>query len=635
LLAPDSPHKKLAMEVAGLLHSDKYFDAARHVRDWAAQFNPELKNSPCDTRPQATTFLHLLLHWLLNNNGQEEAAQLLWSPNQFTPEPKATRDVWDAFDNEDFILLMGAASQSKSFSVGVKLMLEWIRDPEFTTIKVLGPSEQHLEDNLFSHLVSLHRGSTIPLPGEIGKLFIGTDPRSRKGSITGVVIPIGKRAAGRLQGTKRINRPKAHPIHGPLSRMYIFLDEVSNIPTGIWSDIDNIMSNVAGEGDRGLKIIGAYNPSGSPGDEVGVRVEPQFGWPKFDMDVHFSWKSKRGWHVVRLDAAQSENVKLKRVIYPGLQSYEGFQQIIKNSGGTNSPGYYAMCRACYPPMGTVLSLITQGMINTVKATPVWYSRPRNVGGVDLALEGSDSAQFAHGEWGMATAMKYPPCLKHPTGHTVTFTDKSGRRQPRWVLHLKQIFPLPSADTVAMTAEVIRMARLLGVAPAWLCVDRTGNGQGVYDLLKHEWSEEIIGVNYSESPTETKIMEEDTDLPTALYDRIQTELWYALRKFIEFGYLKLASEVETEKLFMQLTGRLFRSSGKKSKIEAKADYKSRFQGKSPDEADSTTLLVHAVRVASGVTLGMDIDSTDHGEDDSDDWGGDDGPRISVENRFDDL
>lgn len=630
-----SPQKKLAIEVAKLLHSDKYFDAARLVRDWVADINPSVRNSPVDTKTQATTFLHLFLHWLLNNNGHEEAAQLLWSPTMFTPEPQAAKDVWEAFDTEQFTLLMGAASMSKSYSVGVKLLLEWIRDPEFTTVKLIGPSENHLEDNLFSHLVTLHRASSIPLPGEIGKLFIGLDPRSRKSSISGVVVPIGKKSSGRLQGGKRINRTKPHPVFGPTSRLLIFLDEVSNIPVGIWRDIDNVMANIQTKGDPGLKIIGAYNPTGTTGDDVGVRAEPPFGWQAFDMEKHFKWKSKRGWAVVRLDAAQSENVKIKRLVYPGLQSYEGFQTIIRNSGGTSSPGYYSMCRACYPPMGTVLSLIPQGLINSIKAIPTWYSKPRPVGGADLALEGTDSARFALGEWGLATALIFPPSLAHPTGHTVVFKDDKGRNQPRYLLYLKQIFLLPSGDTVAMTDSIIKLCRLTGVQPEWLAVDRTGNGQGVFDLLKHQWGL-CIGVNYSESPTERKIMVEDSDTPENLYDRIQSELWFALKKFIEFGYVKIAAEVETGELFPQLTGRLFRATGKTSKVESKVDYKSRNQGHSPDEADAFTLVTHAARIASGVTLGMDVDSTDFGPDDDfdDDWGSP-GPRISSENRFQDL
>src|SRR6185295_460299 len=142
-------------------------------------------------------------------------------------------------------------------------------------------------------------------PGSVGKLFIGIDTRARKGAITGVVIPLGKKAAGRIQGSKRTNRKKPHPKFGKLSRMFIFLDEIANIPVGVWKDIDNVIAS--GQGDDGLKIIGAFNPTNIH-DEVGLRVEPPQGWAHFDPDVDVDWTSTRGWRVVRLDAARCENV---------------------------------------------------------------------------------------------------------------------------------------------------------------------------------------------------------------------------------------------------------------------------------------------------------------------------------------
>lgn len=628
MLPADSPQKKLVNEVSALLHTEKPFDAARLVAEWVEKTSGAKVKSPV-TKEDAYSLLNILLHWCLNNKGMEEAAQMLWQPAEFNPEPEGTKRVWRAFDTQNFILLMGAGKQSKSFSIAVRLFLEWLRDPAFTTVKVLGPSEQHLEDNLFTHLVTLHRGSSIPLPGTVGKLFIGLDSRARKGSISGVVIPLGKKAAGRLQGVARVPRKTSHPVFGPLSRLYVFLDEIANIPPGVWRDVDNLLSNVSGDG---MKIIGAFNPT-EQNDPVGVRCEPPFGWPSFDPDAHFEWLSTRGWFVVRLDAAQSENVKQGRVIFPGLQSLEGFNQIIQNSGGTNSPGYWSMARGCFPPMGTVLSLIPQGMLNRFRAEFLWYENPRPCGGVDLALEGADTAKFAAGKWGLATGLKFPPSLAHPQGQTVMFKNSKGKAYPRYALQLEKIFLLPKGDTVAMKDEIVRLAKTLGIQPEWLAVDRTGNGQGVFDLLKYEWGVGVIGVNFSESPSETRIMVEDSDVAKELYDRIQSELWFALRKFIEFDYLKGLPGLETADLYPQLTGRLFRATGKSAKVEGKPDYRSRNQGKSPDDADAVTLLVHAARRASGVVPGMTPENTVGAEED--DYYEDDGPRCDVTNSFSHL
>jgi hypothetical protein len=626
-LPVDCEQRELVNNVSTLLHEEKLFEAARLVADWVGECAGKRVKQPSD-KAEAYQLLNILLHWLLDNNGMEEAAQMLWGPTQFDPRPNSTQRVWKAFDDHNFILLMGAASMSKSFSMAVRLFLEWIRDPEYTTIKVLGPSEQHLEDNLFSHLVTLHKGSTIPLPGTVGKLFIGMDSRSRKGSITGVVIPLGKKAAGRLQGVKRVPRKKAHPIFGKLSRMFVFLDEIANIPIGIWRDIDNILGSSSQEG---LKVIGAFNPT-DRSDPVGERCEPPFGWQSFDADKHHEWMSTRQWFVVRLDAALCENVVAGREIFAGLQTLEGFNRIISNNGGTNSANYWSMARGCFPPLGTIMSLIPTGMLNNFKGEFIWYEKPKPAGGVDLALEGSDTAKFAHGEWGLATGIKYPPSLQHPNGLTIMFKNAKGKAYPRYALQLKQIFLLPKGDTVAMKKSVQELAQRLGITPEWLAVDRTGNGAGVHDLLKFEWGIGCIGVNFSESAGDQKIMVEDSGTAKELYDRAQTELWFAAKKFLEFEYLKGVFGLETTELFLQLTGRLYEANGKMSKVEKKADYRSRHQGKSPDDAEAVTLLVCACRKASGVTLGMRSENTVGADEDDGDYYEDSGPRCDVTNSF---
>jgi len=626
MLPDNSPQKILAAKVTRLLTDERLFDAAKLVRDFSGL------STPVETKEQAYSLLGVLLHWLLNNDGLEEAAMMLWGPTQFDPRPESTQRVWKSFETHNNILLMGAGSMSKSFSMAIKLFLEWIRDPEYTTIKVLGPSEQHLEANLFTHLVQLHSNSRIPLPGQVGKLFIGLNPRERKSSISGVVIPLGKKAAGRLQGVKRSPRRKPHPIFGSLSRLFIFLDEISNIPAGIWRDIDNLLSNTNGDG---LKIVGAFNPT-DQNDPVGQRCEPPFGWASFDPDEHFEWLSTRGWYVVRLDAAQSENVKSGRVIYEGLQTLQGYNLIIQNSGGLNSPGYWAMARGCFPPTGTVMSVIAPGLLDRWKAEPIWYETPKPCGGVDLALEGGDSARFAKGLFGLASGVKLRPTLSKPEGETVYFKDGKGRTRPRHILFLEEIFMLPKLETVGMTDEVMRVARSAMIEPEWCCVDRTGNGAGVHDMLKHNWGGGgCRGVNFSEGARPTRIMAEDTGTAAELYDRIQTELWFAMRKFIEFGYFFCSPALDTSELAPQLTSRLFRMTGKKSKVEGKPEYKSRNQNKSPDSADGVSLLLNCIREASGFVPGMASENgTEPDADDREDFR-DNGVRVDVTNRFEDL
>ena len=635
MIDPNHPVSKLVKAVAVELHGDRYFEGAKLVAKWLSEVT-KCSVPRIDSKKEADAVLTTMLQWLLSNNGYEEAAELLWGRSLFDPRPESARRVWRSFENHNFILLMGAGSMSKSYSMGVRLMLEWIRDPQYTTIKVLGPSEEHLESNLFTHLVTLHRNATIPLPGEIGKLFIGLDPRERKSSITGVVIPLGKKAAGRLQGVKRINRKKPHPEFGPLSRMFVFLDEIANIPTGIWRDIDNVL---ASSSESGIKIIGAFNPTDQM-DEVGKRCEPAKTWQMFDPDSEedLEWTSPRGWRVVRLDAARCENVVQRKTVFPGLQTYEGFQMVIRNSGGVESPGYWSMARGCFPPTGTPLSIIPPGLLSELKAEFIWLETPTPCGAVDLALQGNDVAVYTKGSFGLATGVKLPPTIAYPDGRTVMFKNPEGRNSPRYALQADAQFKLPKGDTVAIKDEIIRISRQLGVRAEWLCVDSTGNGQGVYDLLRFEYGE-AIGLNFSQSASDTKVFVEDHDCAKELYDRAHSELWFAARKFIEFGLFKLMPGFPTDELYPQLTGRRYRMAGKRARVESKDAYQSRNQSRSPDEADSIMLLIHCARKASGVSFAMKSENT-IGKDDSDEYvyelgNWKHGVRIDVTNKFEDL
>lgn len=616
----------MAQEVIELVRLERKYEAAATFAAFCHVACPKDKPKVWDEQ------LLSLYHWLINNNGMEEAAQLLWSPKLFDFRPASTKAVWDLFDRANTGLIMGAASMSKSYTMAVRLFLEWTRDPASTTVRVIGPSSEHLQDNLFSHLVRLHEGASLPMPGEVGDLFIGLSRRNRISSIKGLVIPIGQnKKSGRLQGMKCFPRKTPHPKFGPMSRMFVFLDEIENVPEGIWSDIDNILSNVSADVRRGIKIFGAFNPVNANA-EVAKRAEPPFGWKDLDPDKHYAWTSVRGWDVIRLDALKCENVIEGKVIFEGLQTRAGVEKIAKNAGGTESPGYLAMVRATYPLKGSVLSVFSPGIVHKLRGEFIWYSDPAPVGSVDLALEGTSNAVFSYGLFGSATGVIFPPSLEHPTGRKELFKVPGNVVVPRYGLQLQQQFVLPKGDTVAMYESIVKMCRQLRIKPEHVCVDRTGNGAGVHDLLRNQWSLAVQGVNYSESATERKIMAEDLKTPKEEYKRIVTELWFAMRKWSEFGYLLVAPLVDVSKLFEQMTKRTYRTDGDKTKVESKADYISR-GNLSPDEADSMSLMVHGVRCSFSIVLSMTGDAEFSPSDD--DSFSTDTYRVDITNRNDVL
>lgn len=604
-------------------HIHRNSDRISAARELCSSLGLETEIPDDDT---AVAVLWTVVRLFLDRDLYEHAAALLWSEQLFSPKPAATRLVWETIRTSNTFLLMGAASMSKSYSAGVFLFLDWLRDPEWTTIKVVGPSEKHLEENLFSHLVRLHQSSALPMPGTVGQLFIGLDPRDRVSSISGVVISIGKKASGKLQGGKRVPRKgPPHPTFGATSRVRIFLDESENIPLGVWADVDNVLALSSKDG--GFKLGGAFNPK-DRSSQTALRCEPVGGWEAgFDIDTSERWVSKRGWDICRLDSMRCENVVQRRVVYPGMQTIEGVTKIIQNSGGYNTPGYYSMVRACYPPQGTNFSVVPANLLADAVADFLFVGKPENILGFDAALEGGDTAVPSIGRYGLAIGWK------DREGRTTMFREKpDGPVQARYAIQLDRQLTLPPAPTVLMGEAVKDTAVKSSVRPWWVCCDRTGNGAGVHDWLKHYWAPEVKGVNFSESPTGRKIMEEDASTTDEDYDKIVSELWFVLRSYLEFGVLKLAVGTDWDQLLKELGGRLYLSAGKKRKVEGKLEYKSR-GNPSPDKADSLALMVHAVRLQASLVPSMKGGATGASADVEEDEGV--RPFVGATDRLDDL
>jgi hypothetical protein len=589
--------KALVAEVARLIHTDGPVPAALLLQKTLG-----LRR----TREESLAFkaLYELLQWCLDTDNYEDAAALLWGPALFTPKPLCTRMVWEAIRGSSTVLLMGASSMSKTYGCGVYFFLDWLRDPDYTTVRVVGPSEDHLQNNLFSHLVTLHRQSAIPLPGQVGDLYIGRDLRERKASISGVIVPMGKKAAGRLQGIKRFPRVEPHPLFGKLSRVRVLIDEIERVPVGLWSDIDNITSNVSKE--SGLKIVGAYNPSDIT-HPTAQRAEPVKLWGSLDPDKDHTWVSRRGWTVVRLDACLSENVKTGEELFPGLQTKEGLDLLRQQSGGEDTPNYQTFGRALYPVTGGTRTIITPTMLRDFKSRVLFEDIPRRYLAVDSALEGADAALAASGLWGLAKGVWLPPSATHPDGQEVLFTAPDGHPARRLVLYLDRMLTLPSGDTVSMTTSIHKLAKELGVEPHCVMLDRTGNGSGVHDLLKDRWGPEVRGLNYSESCSELKLAVEDSQVPKERFDRVHTEIWFAFRVWREFGIIFADPSIDMGELVVQFTGRQFIQRGPRMKIESKQDYKARNGGRSCNEADAVNLLIHCVRLDQQFQAAMDSTS----------------------------
>lgn len=497
----------------------------------------------------------------------------------FDPRPRSVSMIWKALNTFDKNLLMGASAQGKSFSPMAWLMLRWVHDYLYTNIKLVSTSEGHARSNTWSTLTTFHSSSIVPLPGEPTAHFLGVDPLKRQAGISVVAIPQGEDGKGRLQGFHPVPRPKPHPTFGSLSSVILFVDEGEKNPVGLWAGVDNMLAN---EDEYGrVKIASATNPW-DVSSIFAKKAEPPEGWVGIDRENAEEWESREGWHVVRLDAAKSENVIQKKLVYPGLQTYQGYMNLARR--GTGDPAYWCFARGMYPPTSAEYHVMPSYIFTESVGTYVFTEPPVPWGTLDPAFaEGGDSPEFTTGRYGLASA------FDNQNGDRVVFP------RPRFAIQVEQQFPIQKDKTPIMSKSVRELCTRLNIKPEFFAMDRTGNGQGLYDDLMLTFGN-ILGIQWGEAATDKKILEEDSQIASELYAGVATEMLFAAAMWIEYGFMKFSPLMNTQKLFSQFTNRRYDFVSKTlRRAESKHILKLRTGGESCDLCDSCIQAPHLFRM----------------------------------------
>lgn len=586
-------------------------EAAKHLHalladeQWVEAANLALTmsgNKPtCATKATAIGIMQGLLQFILDRDMYLEAATLLWGPNVFCAEPESVVRQFKAIKESSMVLFMGASSMGKTYSVGAWMVMDYLRDPLYTSIKLAAVSEKHLKENLYPHVAKLIRNAAIPCKYEIefqeSNLWMGIKAAGFEFGISGIAFKQSQETSGQFKGYKSLPaRKKPHPRFGYSSRLRVLCDEAQNVPGGPFQDFNSLTASISGV-DK-VKIACAFNPENTTCTVVQMAA-PEQGWNVEEIDTLYDYESKEGWRVCRLDAARSENVIQKKEVYVGLQTYEGFMKYLK-AGGDTSARYFTFARGFPPVVGTVNTIIPPSWPQSQRGEAVFIENPKTCASIDLAFMGEDSAQMAVGRWGLASGWR------DHLGKFNTFKDRLNvaADKPRHILQIDQIIPLSKHDnTVSMAEEIMGKCNNLKVPADWAVVDCTGYGFGVHGHLKRVWGN-VLGVAWNEKATERKIVSEDQEGADKQVDGVMSEMWWALKRWLDPSCCAIIINpiIPQQPIHTQLTSRRFRVGSKGVRVEPKDEYKARNRF-SPDEADALVMLIHLVRKNSEVLPGL--------------------------------
>ena len=564
--------------------------AAAYIMQYASKQNG-IQKINLDPESSRQVVLQFVQH-LLDKDQFEAAATILWGDQVYDWRPSSAKETWRCLFEYDKLLVQGAGAMGKTFNAAAWFLLDWMRDPYYTCIKVVSLTESHAQRNVFAAIKNFYRTALVRPEYEGGEDLVKSIQANDddKNGIHLVAVPKGDSGTGTLRGFHPSPRAgKPHPKWGMMSRTHVVLDEAEEVPAGVWEGLQNILSAADTEGAKGrIKIFGASNPKDRT-SEFGKRCEPIHGWQSIDCEEDFEWESREGWRVLRLDAARCENVTAKKIIFPGFQTYEGYMAY-EAKGRTAE--YYTMARGYFPQEGISMAIITPAMMDNSIGILRFIGPVVPLAAFDLALEGNDQVVCSYGRFGLCD------------GYTPRDDKFIQYKQPKVCLQLDSQITFPKKPTLEQTQAIIRFCKQMRIGPNWLCVDRTGNGAGIHDSLCSLFGSEVMGVNYSWAASETHILGDDSQRANELYNGVVTELIFGLAKYLEFGYLKISPGFRNEGLVKQAIARRYKQVGQGLvRVESKGDYVKRTRQHSPDALDSLSLLVYLMRQRAGSVATM--------------------------------
>jgi hypothetical protein len=541
-----------------------------------------------DSYEAACQWLWIIIRRLLDANKYRAAALILFGPDLFDSRPQGVSRILNAIQSNAKVIILGSASSGKSYSIAAYCILDWLRDPSATSIRVISTTKGHAKKNTFSSILRLYNEALIPLPGICQTEYVGLDTHDRHAGITMIAIPEGQDGKNTLQGFHPVRRSKPHPTLGPLSRIRVFVDESEMVSNTVFKGLGNISSNL--EGIETVKIILACNPW-NPASMTANNAEPPRGWNAVNPDRDFEWTSKMGYKVVRVDAKFSENVVQKKQVYPGLMSHDGYIEKLNKTGG-NDPEFWTYGRGMYSLDGSVDQLIPLSYLNDWIGT--FNFLPEKVygcAGVDLAWDGGDLVIFFAGRCGRARSWRTPN------------GEIRELEEPTFVVQLDSWVSLPKTKTEAQFNQIMDKCRAFGIDMDYVGIDATGSGKGCADLFWERGFRGVLPISWGAGSTNTKLREQDRSACNETISGIAAEMWFCLRSWLEVGAIKVSPFMDLEKITQQLIGRRREAAGLGPtglpcfRLEQKSKFRSRM-GVSPDHVDAMAMCVHAARIRSG-------------------------------------
>jgi len=492
-------------------------------------------------------------------------SKILW-PKAFEWHEWAEKLDRAACESEN-LAVCGCGASSKSTTIGAYALKFWMAAPLESAVlmasKTIDNSKKRIWREvarmytLFSSLVGGYKDATLgqsPRPS----ICPISGPDRKKDEAHGLYVVA-------MHG-KELEKEVAYLKGFHVRRVLVIADEMDVLEDGGSALLDTFMDNLR-TGTVEAQFIALGNDP-SLFNALGDMMAPEIGKP-LTLE-HKEWKSAKGFECIRLDAWESPNIK-HRDKFTGLVRQRDIDDLVARKG-ENSPSVWIQLHGLHPPEGCSNTVLSEAALIRFHCfeSVVWKKDFTTSAALDPAF-GGDACIFRTFKRGNDTQ-----------GNMKILCDET------LVLPIVANDPGNPADyQIAQKVRELCISRR--IAPDEFILDATGVGRGVAAILVREWSPRIEQCTFGGAPSERVTSDENPIPANKEYDRFVTELWFAIRQFVESDMLRGLDQPSA----VQLCSRTYEDKGiggnRKLSIQKKEEMLH-----SPDEADALACGIELMR-----------------------------------------
>lgn len=389
--------------------------------------------------------------------------------------------------------------------------------------------------------------------------------------------------------------------HHPKNAFLLILDEAPDMPVAIMNAIPNMKKALE---DRFQAI--AIGNSASTMDLHGALSTPKVGWENIDPAKDFRWETTYPNGICLYfnpydSPAIHETDPVKKAALSKFLMTEKKLIDAERTEGKDSDNFWRMTMGFWKHRSTEKTIVSESFLKDYDPT-----RPAEFSGRHpLAICAGLDPAFSSG--GDKCILRLGVLGHHVNGKMVI--DFRGQH---FIFVIRILANTGKSAEIQIADEVIRICKLYNVPLNTLCIDASGQGRGLADVIHLRSEGSLIPTKiFSTNLGNRAIQTPDMVISSA------HEMWFKGREFISnlqvYGLDPLA--------YGQLHSRLIHEKNGKKVLEKKDEYKKRMSaissllGRSPDEADAAMLCIQSAVLHHGFFPGQTREVIRYADEDS--------------------